>query len=303
MATAKKIEIKTIGVIGAGQMGNGIAHVAAQSGYKVTLMDQQDAALDKAIATITKNLDRQLAKEKISKKEKDDTLKNIKPTNDMKDLKNCDLVVEAATENEDIKRLIFKELDGLLKKDAIIATNTSSISITRLGACTTRPEKFIGMHFMNPVPMMKLVEIIRGLPTCSETYHAVKTVAENMGKIVATSEDVPGFIVNRILLPMLNEAAFALQNGVADIESIDTALKLGAGHPMGPLTLADFIGLDTCVAIMRVLHNELGDSKYRPCPLLVKYVDAGWLGRKSGRGFYDYSGEAPVAVSHTLKAA
>ena len=294
--------IKTIGIIGSGQMGNGIAHVAAQSGYSVILMDKNDKALDKALTTVTKNLDRQVKKGKITEAEKKKTLKNITPTNKMKALAKCDLVIEAATENEDIKRIIFKELDGILQKSGIIASNTSSISITRLAACTTRPENFIGMHFMNPVPMMKLVEVIRGLATSDATYQSIKKAAEKMGKIVATSEDVPGFIVNRLLLPMLNEAAYSLQNGVADVESLDTAMKLGAGHPMGPLTLADMIGLDTCVAIMRVLHAELGDSKYRPCPLLVKYVDAGWLGRKSGRGFYDYSSEVPVP-SKLLKAA
>ncbi len=286
--------IQKIGVIGAGQMGNGICHVAAQNGFNVVMMDMQADALKKAVGIIEKNLDRQLGKGKITEKEKQNTLKNLDTTTKMSDLADCDLVVEAATENEDVKKKIFQQLDEILKKSAIIASNTSSISITRLAAETNRPTQFIGMHFMNPVPMMKLVEVIRGLATSDEVYAGTVKVAEKMGKVVATSEDVPGFIVNRILLPMLNEAAFALQNGVADVDSIDTSMKLGAGHPMGPLALADFIGLDTCVAIMRVLHNELGDSKYRPCPLLIKYVDAGWLGKKSGRGFYDYSGDIPV---------
>jgi 3-hydroxybutyryl-CoA dehydrogenase len=238
-------------------------------------------------------MDRQVAKGNLSEADKKAALGNISTTTKMADLAKCDLVVEAATENEEIKKKIFAELDGILKKDGLIASNTSSISITRLAAVTKRPEKFIGLHFMNPVPMMQLVEIIKGLATSAETYERVLEVAKKMGKTAATSEDVPGFIVNRLLLPMLNEACYALQDGVADVRSIDTSMKLGAGHPMGPLTLADFIGLDTCVAIMRVLHNELGDSKYRPCPLLVKFVDAGWLGKKAGRGFYDYSGPEP----------
>jgi 3-hydroxybutyryl-CoA dehydrogenase len=285
--------IKLLGVIGAGQMGNGIAHVAAQSGVSVVMMDVKQESLDKAIATITKNLDRQVSKSTLSEAEKGATLGRISTVTTMAELKNCDLVIEAATENEEIKKKIFKDIDAVLKPEGMLASNTSSISITRLAAVTGRPERFIGMHFMNPVPMMALVEIIRGLATSQETYERVVELAVAMGKTVATSEDVPGFIVNRLLLPMLNEAAYALQDGVADVKSIDTAMRLGAGHPMGPLTLADFIGLDTCVAIMRVLHQELGDSKYRPCPLLVKFVDAGWLGKKTGRGFYDYSTSEP----------
>ena len=293
MTKAKSIsEIKHIGVIGAGQMGNGIAHVAAQSGFKVTMVDISKPALEKALAVISKNMDRQIQKGNMTEADKKAAEKRLGISTKMADLKECDLVVEAATENEEIKKKIFAELDGILQKKGIIASNTSSISITRLAAVTNRPEKFIGLHFMNPVPMMALVEIIKGLATSEETYERVLEVAHKMGKTVATSEDVPGFIVNRLLLPMLNEAAYALQDGVADVRSIDTAMKLGAGHPMGPLFLADFIGLDTCVAIMRVLHNELGESKYRPCPLLVKYVDAGWLGKKTGRGFYDHTDPA-----------
>ena len=288
------MDIKTVGVIGAGQMGNGIAHVASLAGCDVRLVDINQTQLDKALATIDKNMTRQVRSERISEADKKKALGRIKTGTDNKLLADCDLVVEAAVEKEEIKREILKAICPLLKADAIIASNTSSISITRLAAATDRPTKFIGMHFMNPVPVMKLVELIRGLATDDETYQSVQALAVRMDKTTARSEDFPAFIVNRILLPMINEAVYTLYEGVGGVESIDTAMKLGANHPMGPLELADFIGLDTCLAVMQVLYEGLADSKYRPCPLLVKYVEAGWVGKKAGKGFYDYSSEPPT---------
>ena len=286
--------IKTIGVIGAGQMGSGIAHVCALKGYDVTMSDIDPAALDRAIGAIDRNLGRQVASGKVAETEKAAALKRIHTSTDYAAFRDCDIVVEAAAEKEAVKREIFKHLVPNLKPDAIVASNTSSISITRLAAATDRPGKFIGMHFMNPVPVMMLVEIIRGIATDEATFQSVRELAVKLEKTPVAAEDFPAFIVNRILLPMINEAVYTLYEGVGSVESIDIAMRLGANHRMGPLELADFIGLDTCLEIMHVLYEGLADSKYRPCPLLVKYVEAGWLGRKSSRGFYDYRGAKPV---------
>jgi len=287
-------EIKRIGVIGAGQMGSGIAHVCALAGYEVRLADVDQARLDKALQKIGKNLDRQVGSGRIEAAERDAALGRITTGTDYAMFEDCDVVIESATENEEVKREIFKALCPHLKPDTILCTNTSSISITRLAASTDRPGRFMGMHFMNPVPVMKLVELIRGIATEETIFKAIRELAVKLHKTPAMAEDFPAFIVNRILLPMINEAVYTLYEGVGSVDSIDTAMRLGANHPMGPLELADFIGLDTCLAVMHVLYDGLADSKYRPCPLLVKYVEAGWLGRKSGRGFYDYSTDTPV---------
>ena len=286
--------IKKVGVIGAGQMGNGIAHVCALAGIPVVLNDVAPARAKEAIATINGNMARQVSRKKITDDERQAALKRISASESFEELADCDLVIEAATEKEDVKRKIFGELCPALKPETIVATNTSSISITRLASSTDRPEKFIGIHFMNPVPLMELVELIRGIATADATFETAKAFVSKLHKTIAVAEDFPAFIVNRILMPMINEAIYALYEGVGNVEAIDTAMRLGAHHPMGPLELADFIGLDTCLSVMQVLHEGLADSKYRPCPLLVKYVEAGWLGRKSSRGFYDYRGEKPV---------
>ncbi|MHC1948764.1 3-hydroxybutyryl-CoA dehydrogenase [Bradyrhizobium sp. UFLA06-06] len=288
------VAIKKVGVIGSGQMGNGIAHVAALAGFDVVLNDVSGDRLKSALATINGNLTRQVAKKAISESERKQALDRIASAESLDALADCDLVIETAIEKEETKRKIFHEVCAVLKPEAIVATNSSSISITRLAASTDRPEKFIGIHFMNPVPAMELVELIRGIATDDMTFDTAKAFVAKLGKQVAVSEDFPAFIVNRILLPMINEAIYTLYEGVGNVEAIDAAMKLGAHHPMGPLELADFIGLDTCLSIMQVLHEGLADSKYRPCPLLVKYVEAGWLGRKSQRGFYDYRGDKPI---------
>lgn len=287
-------DIKTIGVIGAGQMGNGIAHVSAQAGYGVILQDLSDDLTGKALAAIRKNMEREVKREKISAEDMEAALGRIETTTDPAEAARGDLVIEAATENLELKLQLYGQVGAALRDDAVFASNTSSISITRLGAAIPRPERFLGIHFFNPVPMMKLVELIRGMATSDAAYQAAEAVVTRLGKTPVAARDSAGFIVNRIFVPMLNEAVFTLYEGIGDVPSIDTAMKLGLNHPMGPLTLADYIGLDTCLAVMQVLQSETGDSKYRPCPLLVKLVEAGWLGVKAGRGFYDYSQDPPV---------
>jgi 3-hydroxybutyryl-CoA dehydrogenase len=288
------MEVRKVGIVGAGQMGNGIAHVFALSGYEVVLNDISEDSLKKAVATIDKNLERQVSRGKIGADEKAAALGRISTTLSLPDLGPLDLIIEAATEREEVKNKIFATLGPHLGPQTLLASNTSSISITRLASHTDRPERFMGVHFMNPVPVMQLVELIRGIATDADTYQTLLGVVQSLGKTAASAEDFPAFIVNRILVPMINEAVYTLYEGVGNVRSIDESMKLGANHPMGPLELADFIGLDTCLAIMQVLYEGLADTKYRPCPLLTKYVEAGWLGRKAGRGFYDYRGEVPV---------
>jgi 3-hydroxybutyryl-CoA dehydrogenase len=288
------MNIRKVGIIGAGQMGNGIAHVCALAGYDVLLNDTARDNIESALATINGNLARQVKSGKISEEQRTDALKRINAAERYEALEDCDLVIESAVEDEGVKRKIFIELSKIVKPEALLGTNTSSISVTRLASATNRPEKFMGVHFMNPVPVMPLVELIRGIATDDPTFTTMKEFVATLGKTIAIAEDFPAFIVNRILLPMINEAIYTLYEGVGNVEGIDTAMRLGARHPMGPLELADFIGLDTCLSIMQVLYEGLADSKYRPCPLLVKYVEAGWLGRKTSRGFYDYRGEKPV---------
>jgi 3-hydroxybutyryl-CoA dehydrogenase len=289
-----KLNIRKVGVIGAGQMGNGIAHACALAGFNVLLNDLSPDRINSGMATINGNMARQVAKKVIKEEDRKAALGRIQPAESLEVLGDCDLVIETATEKEEVKRKILSELCPGLKPEAIVGTNTSSISITRLASATDRPERFIGIHFMNPVPVMELVELIRGIATADATFESTKAFVAKLGKTIAVAEDFPAFIVNRILLPMINEAVYTLYEGVGNVEGIDTAMRLGAHHPMGPLELADFIGLDTCLSVMQVLHEGLADSKYRPCPLLVKYVEAGWLGRKTQRGFYDYRGEKPV---------
>jgi 3-hydroxybutyryl-CoA dehydrogenase len=288
------LNIRKVGIIGAGQMGNGIAHVCSLAGFPVLLNDLSTDRIKSGLATINGNMARQVSKKLISEGERQNALERIIPAENLDAMADCDLVIETASEKEELKLKIFSALCPVLKPEAIIGTNTSSISITRLASSTDRPERFIGIHFMNPVPLMDLVELIRGIATADTTFEITKAFVAKLGKTIAVAEDFPAFIVNRILLPMINEAIYTLYEGVGNVEGIDTAMRLGANHPMGPLQLADFIGLDTCLSVMQVLHEGLADSKYRPCPLLVKYVEAGWLGRKTQRGFYDYRGEKPL---------